>query len=66
MIVHSCEGNPALPEDDRKPDFKPTPDYKTQVLIIGGGPAGINAAMSWGAMGLVASSLTTSLSLAES
>ena len=52
MDVRSCEGDPVPPADDRKPDFQPTPDYATQVLIIGGGPAGINAAIELGRYGV--------------
>jgi NADPH-dependent 2,4-dienoyl-CoA reductase/sulfur reductase-like enzyme/Fe-S-cluster-containing hydrogenase component 2/bacterioferritin-associated ferredoxin len=45
MIVESCEGLPALPEAVGNPEFLPTPEIETDVLIIGGGPAGLSAAI---------------------
>lgn len=45
MIVESCEGLPTLPEVVGSPEFKPIPEVETDVLIIGGGPAGLSAAI---------------------
>lgn len=45
MIVESCEGLPTLPEVVERPEFKPVPEVETEVLIIGGGPAGLSAAI---------------------
>jgi len=45
MIVRSCEGLPELPEVDGVPSFDPVVEYETDVLIIGGGPSGLSAAI---------------------
>jgi len=45
MSVMGCEGLPALPEDDRVPGMQEIPRVDVQVLIIGGGPAGVSAAL---------------------
>jgi sarcosine oxidase subunit alpha len=52
MDVRSCEGLPALPPEDRLPGFKEIPTIETGVLVIGGGPAGINAAIELGLLGI--------------
>ncbi|MDZ7860174.1 MAG: FAD-dependent oxidoreductase [Candidatus Krumholzibacteriota bacterium] len=51
MRVTSCEGVPPLPEDDAAASFRETEMIETEVLIIGGGPAGINAAIELGKLG---------------
>jgi len=50
--VTSCEGIPVLPSDDKTPKFSDTEKIETEVLIIGGGPAGINAAIELGKLGV--------------
>ena len=46
MRITACDGIPELPVSDDLPgEFKPVPSIDTDVLIIGGGPAGITAAL---------------------
>ena len=45
MIVQSCEGLPELPEVADNPKFEPIEEIETEVLIIGGGPSGLSAAI---------------------
>ncbi|KPJ60817.1 MAG: sulfurtransferase [Latescibacteria bacterium DG_63] len=52
MDVRSCEGLPSLPEFDSPVSFESIPDVDTQVLVIGGGPAGICAALELGKRGV--------------
>ena len=48
MRVESVEGLPRLPADDRVPQAKPVPIEDARVLVIGGGPAGLSAAVELG------------------
>ncbi len=52
MSVRSCDGLPSLPADDAaKPMGRPG-DFRTRVLVLGGGPAGLCAAMELGQAGI--------------
>ncbi len=52
MVVESLEGLPGLPEDDQIPETAPIPTRKVSVLVIGGGPAGLAAAIELGRHGV--------------
>ncbi len=52
MEVMPCEGFPSLPEDDSLPFMHNIPTVETQALIIGGGPAGVSAALELAAYGV--------------
>lgn len=45
MIIESADGLPELPDDNQNIEFKPLKSIKTDVLIIGGGPSGLSAAI---------------------
>ena len=45
MSVRSCTGKPELPADDAPASFKEISIVRTPVLIVGGGPAGLSAAI---------------------
>jgi NADPH-dependent 2,4-dienoyl-CoA reductase/sulfur reductase-like enzyme/Fe-S-cluster-containing hydrogenase component 2/bacterioferritin-associated ferredoxin len=45
MIVESMEGLPELPLQDNPVTMNDIGEYKTDILIIGGGPAGLSAAI---------------------
>ncbi|MBN2032150.1 MAG: FAD-dependent oxidoreductase [Deltaproteobacteria bacterium] len=52
MAVRSLEGLPELPEDDRVPALKEPPLREVEVLVLGGGPAGLCAAIELGKLGV--------------
>jgi NADPH-dependent 2,4-dienoyl-CoA reductase/sulfur reductase-like enzyme/Fe-S-cluster-containing hydrogenase component 2/bacterioferritin-associated ferredoxin len=52
MAVCSLEGLPQLPEEDAQPPAAPVATVTTEVLIIGGGPAGLSAAIELGKLGV--------------
>jgi len=52
MSIESVEGLPKLPEDDRLPVTREIPVREVEVLIIGGGPAGMSAAVELGKLGI--------------
>lgn len=52
MRVFPNEGHPELPQVSTQPVFKPVPEIKVPVLILGGGPAGLSAAIELGKIGI--------------
>jgi len=52
MDVQPNDGLPELPEVKDTPEFKPIPEIEIPVLIIGGGPAGLSAAIELGKAGI--------------
>lgn len=52
MVVESCDGRPPLPMDRALPVIGRPGEQVTQVLILGGGPAGLCAAVELGKLGI--------------
>ena len=52
VVVESLEGLPELPRDDRVPALKEPPLREVEALILGGGPAGLSAAIELGKLGV--------------
>ena len=52
IVVQSVEGLPSLPEAAGKPVFEPAAEKPVAVLIVGGGPAGLSAAIELGKLGI--------------
>ncbi len=52
MIVTSADGLPELPLVENPVEFEPIEEIATDVLIIGGGPSGLAAAMQLGSFGI--------------
>jgi sarcosine oxidase subunit alpha len=52
VVLQSVEGLPRLPEDDEVPLLKEPPLREVETLIIGGGPAGLSAAIELGKLGV--------------
>ncbi|MCP4711498.1 MAG: FAD-dependent oxidoreductase [Planctomycetes bacterium] len=52
MVVESCEGLPEIRGDDAIKASHEVEEFEIQVLVVGGGPAGICAAVELGRLGI--------------
>ena len=52
LEVASCDGRPSLPADDTAMPIGRPGEHRTRVLILGGGPAGLCAAVELGKLGI--------------
>jgi sarcosine oxidase, subunit alpha len=52
MQIFLNDGDPMLPEVHSQPIFRSVPEIKVPVLILGGGPAGLSAAIELGKLGI--------------
>jgi len=52
LRVEPVDGVPDLPRVEREPAFHPIEEIETDCLIIGGGPAGLSAAIELGRLGV--------------
>jgi len=52
MIVETADGLPELPEINEQMKLNDISEFKTEILVIGGGPAGLSAAIELGKLGV--------------
>lgn len=52
MVVEACERQPDLPVVEEEPTFGDVTTTEAEILIVGGGPAGLTAAIELGNLGI--------------